>query len=377
MDTYIAKIVEIRAYITDQLTRTDHTFESDENAIQQIRAITKEFGECTNALPADIRNREDFENAADAAWYSAYEFEDLFVLSQTYAKIDGDCVYPCGFASLIKGFQELVTAREIAAKAGATTDEGSDSRAFVHARRVRLLCIYLLRRVQTNEARNLYGVARVIKLKQTIDLLLGPLPDEQNVDIEASAVANESLMRLLVDVIRHISRVYLERFNEDIVNDMDSPRVGARRAFFVNYTHLNAFKSRLKATPPTDVSLASDIDDGIRETRINQTTLSEYQEFLRMIELLKTDFNEWLQDIYFLNQHGLTRLSSPSRTARDVERRTLCDKFKQLRAAVVFVTRKTNEGRVFYHEQLAREVERDLLAPIEYAIEQLRCDASS
>jgi hypothetical protein len=374
MDTYIAKLTEIRAYIADQLTRTDHTFESDENAIQQIRAITKEFVQCTNALPPDIRNREDFENAADAAWYSAYEFENLFVLSQTYAKIDGDDVYPQGFVSLIEDFKNLVIAQQLAEMGGATAAEGLDSRITVHARRVRLLCIYLLRRVQTNDARNLYGFARVVELKETVDLLLGPLPDEQNVDIEASAVADVSLMRLLVDVIRHISRVYLERFNEDIVNDVDSPRVGARRAFFVNYTHLNAFKRRLKATPPTDVSLASDIDVGICETRIDQTTLSEYQEFLRMLELLKTDFHKHSHDVYFLNQHGLTRLSSPSRTARDVERRALCDKFKQLRAAVVFVTRKTNEGRMFYHEQLAREVERDLLMPIKYAIEQLRCD---
>ena len=370
MDVYAAKVKEIRAYLADQLARTDHTYASDEDVIQHIGALLQEFAQCVNALPVEKRNVEKFQNAVIATWHRMYEYENLFVLSQTYAQIDGNDVYPFGFASLIEEFKDLVIAQQLVEISGAVDDRLLDPRVHAHARRVRLLCIYLLRRVQTDDARHLYGFARVAQLKQTIDLLLGPLPDVRTVDIETSAAADVDLMRLLVDAIRHISRVYLQRFSEDVINNMRSPRLGVRRAFFVNYTHLSAFKRS------AGVSLMSDIEDGIRETRIDQETLSAYGEFLHMIELLKNDFRSYSQGVYFLNQPALTRLPNASRNARDAERRVLCDKFKELRADVAFVTRETNEGRVFYHEQLAREVERDLLTPIERVIEQLRCESN-
>lgn len=367
MDAYAAKIIEIRTYLDDQLSRTDHTFASDEDAIQRISALSREFVQCVNALPDAMRKDTKFQSAATKVWQRLYEHENLFVLSQTYAATDTHF----NIAQLVEKYKNMVIAQQLAELSGAAGAATLSAEVRDDARRDRLVCIYLTKRIQTDKARNLHGFSLVAALGKALDVLLGPLPKSAGrLNIEASAAADLVLMRRLVDAIRHISRVYLLRFSENVVNDTHSPRLGMRRVFFTSYIDLTELRKRVRDS----ALLESDIDIGIRETRVDQSTLRAYQEFVRMIGLFKIEFQKFAQRVYFLNQP--TRLDvSPN--ARRAERRALCDNLKQLRADVQFVTRETDDGAVFFHEQLQREVYRELSQPIDYAVEQLRCETES
>lgn len=367
MNAYAAKVKEIRAYLADQLARTDHTPESDEAAIRQINAFSREFVQCMSALPVETRDAADFKATASVVWQRLYEHENLFVLSQAYAaKEDDDVVFD--IAKSLEKFKKMLVAQQMAVLSGATDEPRL--KAFMHAdaRRARLLCIYLTARIQTDAARHLYGFSRVAELKKTVDELLGPLASDADIDMNAAAMADPELMRVLVDAIRHISRVYSQRFSEDAINDERSPRTGMRRVFFTNYIHLTEFKKQLAAI--SDILFGSDIDDGILETRVNESTMSAYRRFLRAIDLFLDEYRTLSRDDYFLTQQSMHATTTNVYTAAQL---AICSKFKQLRTEVLFVMRETCDGQVFLHAQLTRDIQRKLLAPIDRALIALRC----